>query len=415
MPARPTDDPNARIYDWNRVDAPPVPPHAVEFDDETLRDGIQSPSVRAPSIEEKKRLLHLMVDLGIQAVDIGLPGAGGAVREDVVTLAREIAGHRLPIAPNCAARTLEVDIIPVVEAAERSGLPIEASLFIGSSPIRQYVEGWTVEDMQRLTEKAVSFAVGHGLSVMFVTEDTTRAHPDALRALYTTAIAAGARRVCVADTVGHATPHGAAQTVAFIRRVADESGEDVKVDWHGHRDRALALENAIAAVFAGADRVHGTALGIGERTGNTPMEHLLVNFRLLGLIQNDLSKLIDYCTLASQMCEVPIAFNHPVIGKDAYRTSTGVHAAAVIKAMRKGDRDIADLVYSGVPAVWTGRSQVIEVGPMSGASNVVYWLMHRGIEPDEALTRDILAAAKSTDRVLEEKDIWAIVHAHAPK
>jgi len=411
---RSSDDSNL-IYDWNEIDRPTGSRRGVEFDDETLRDGVQSPSIRTPSIEEKIRLLHLMVDLGIQAADIGLPGAGGQVKDDVIALAKEIAAHRLPIAPNCAARTLAVDIEPIVDATQISGVPIEASVFIGSSPIRQYVEGWDVDDLLRLSEEAITFAVRHGLSVMYVTEDTTRAQPEALRRLYSSAVRCGARRVCVADTVGHATPHGTRNLVRFIRGVVDEVAEGVQVDWHGHRDRALALENSIAAVEAGADRVHGTALGVGERCGNTPMEHLLVNFRLLGVIQNDLSKLAEYCKLAAEACDVPIPFNHPVIGTDAYRTSTGVHAAAVIKAIRKGQGDLADRVYSGVPAGWTGRAQAIEIGPMSGASNVIFWLQHRGLEPNEAITARILEVAKASDHVLTESEVWDVIQAHTPK
>lgn len=403
-------DESQLIYDWNLVDSPPQYPSAIEFDDETLRDGIQSPSVRTPNIEEKKRFLHLIADLGIQAADIGLPGAGPAVKEDVVALAKEIADHRLPIEPNCAARTLAVDIEPIVEATQRSGVPIEASVFIGSSPIRQYVEGWNVDDLVRLSVDAIRFAIDHGLSVMYVTEDTTRANPDTLRILYSAAVDAGARRVCVADTVGHITPHGARALIRFIRGVV---GPDVKIDWHGHRDRALSLENNLAAVEAGVDRVHGTALGVGERCGNTPMEHLLINFRLLGAIQNDLSKLNEYCRLASEICDVQVPFNHPVTGPDAYRTSTGVHAAAVIKAMRAGQSFLANRIYSGVPANWTGRTQSIEIGPMSGASNVVYWLESRGVEADEALVKAIFAVAKQSDHVLTEAEVWDVIHAHS--
>lgn len=403
------------IHDWNLVDLEPSDPRPVEFDDETLRDGIQSPSVRTPTIDEKKQLLHLMVDLGIHAADIGLPGAGRAVTEDVVALAREIADQRLPIAPNCAARTLAVDIDPIVEATDRAGIPIEASLFIGSSPVRQFVEGWSLDDMVRLTETSVRYAVERGLPVMFVTEDTTRAQKETIRRLYTTAIECGARRVCAADTVGHATPHGTRALIRFLRGVVDATGERVAIDWHGHRDRALSLENAIAAVEAGVDRVHGTALGVGERSGNTPMEHLLVNFRLMGMIGNDLTRLPDYCNLASAMCDIPIPCNHPVTGADAYRTSTGVHAAAVIKAMRKGDSTLANTVYSGVPASWTGRTQSIEIGPMSGASNVVYWLQSRGIEAGEILVGEIFDAAKVSDHVLAEEEVWNIVNKHAVK
>jgi 2-isopropylmalate synthase len=404
------------IYDWNTVgDPPPRPVRPIEFDDETLRDGLQSPSVTQPSLEQRKEMLHLMVALGIHAADIGLPGAGPRMAEDTKALAKEIADHNLPIAPNCAARTLATDIQPIVDASQHAGIPVEASLFIGSSPIREYVENWSIERMLSLTKDAVTFATKHGLSVMFVTEDTTRSQPEDLRKLYAAAIECGARRLCVCDTVGHATPHGVRSLIHFVKGIAEDSGESVKVDWHGHRDRGLALENTIAAIEAGADRVHGCALGIGERCGNTAMEHLLVNLKLLGWIDNDLSRLYEYCELASLACGVPIPFNHPVIGSDAFRTSTGVHAAAVIKAMKKGHDWLANRVYSGVPANWTGRTQTIEIGPMSGASNVEFWLESHGIEPEEHLVQTIFNAAKQHSRVLKDEEILNYVQQSASR
>ncbi|MGD8413957.1 MAG: LeuA family protein [Candidatus Latescibacterota bacterium] len=415
-----TDDANTLnehelIYDWNLVDLPKGKIGPVEFDDETLRDGVQSPSIKSPTIEEKKQILHLMADLGIQSADIGLPGAGPHVKEDVVELATEIARHKLAIEPNCAARTVIVDIDPIIEAVQRSGIPIEASLFIGTSPIRQYVEDWTLDQLLKLSEDAITYAVKAGLEVMFVTEDTNRAQPETLRKIYTTAIECGARRICLADTVGHSTPHGVRQLVTFMKKVVADTGEDVKIDWHGHRDRGLGLYNTITAAEAGANRLHACALGVGERCGNTTMEHLLVNLKLMGVIDNDLSKLSEYCELVSKVCDVPIPFNHPIIGRDAYRTSTGVHAAAVIKAIKSGHQWLADQVYSGVPASWTGRQQEIEIGPMSGASNVIYWLQSRDIEPDDALVEKLFEAAKNSNRVLPEKTVWAMVKEYQGK
>jgi 2-isopropylmalate synthase len=398
------------IYDWNRSEGDDLQPlrGRVELDDETLRDGLQSPSVRAPSIEEMLRILHYMVDLGIESADIGLPGAGPHVVAQVRRLAQEIADQRLPIEPNCAARTVRQDIEPIVEISQQVSLPIEASCFIGSSPVRQYTEGWELERMLRLTDDAVSYAVGEGLPVMFVTEDTTRARPEDLRRLYTTAVEAGAGRVCIADTVGHATPAGAANVVRFIREVVDSTGEDVKVDWHGHRDRGLGAINALAAAAAGADRLHGTAAGIGERVGNTEIDLLLVNMRLLGWIERDLSRLPDYCRYVSEVTGVPLPDNYPVLGRDAFRTATGVHAAAIIKARAKGDDWLADLVYSGVPAADFGRRQLIEIGPMSGESNVIYWLRERGLEAERGLVETIFRRAKSSSRVLTDDEVMVI-------
>jgi isopropylmalate/homocitrate/citramalate synthase len=394
------------IHDWNEAgECWERPAHRIAFDDETLRDGLQSPSVRSPSIEDKIRILHLMERLGIDTADIGLPGAGAHVVADVTRLAREIAGQRMRITANCAARTLRQDITPIIEISQQAGIPIEVCTFIGSSPIRQYAEDWTVETMLRHTEDAVGYAVSHGLTVMYVTEDTVRAHPDTLRRLFLAAIRAGARRLCLCDTVGHATPTGAANLVRFALSVVRESGTETELDWHGHSDRGLAVINTIAAIRAGVTRVHGCAIGIGERVGNTPMDQLLVNLRLLGWIDNDLGALAEYCELVARTTGVPVPPNYPAMGRDAFRTGTGVHAAAVIKAFRKGHDWLADRIYSGVPAGLVGRRQEIEVGPMSGESNVVFWLEGHGITPSPERVRAVLQRAKSVDRTLTAEEI----------
>jgi 2-isopropylmalate synthase len=392
------------IYDWN-VRTPAARPDRVMLDDETLRDGLQSPSVSSPAIDRKIEILHLMDTLGFDTADIGLPGAGPHVARDVEWLAREIVGAGLAIRPNCAARTLIADIEPVAAIAQRVGIPIECCAFIGSSPIRLYAEDWTIDQLQRRTEEAVAFAVGEGLPVMYVTEDTTRAHPDTLRALYGAAIRAGASRVCVADTVGHATPAGARAVVRFVASLVAEIDPRVRIDWHGHNDRDFGVANAVAALEAGATRLHGTALGIGERVGNTAIDLLLVNLVLDGVLTRDLTRLPDYVRAVAEACGVTIPPNYPVLGRDAYRTATGVHAAALIKAFRKRDAALADAVYSGVPARLVGREQEIEVGPMSGRSNVVYWLERRGVEATEARVERIFARAKAAAGVLTEDEI----------
>jgi 2-isopropylmalate synthase len=405
------------IYDWNCAAGcfDYTTRRGVQLNDETLRDGLQSPSVTDPSIAEKLRLLHLMAELGIASADIGLPGAGPRAVRDVEALAREIAGQRLPIEPNCAARTVRADVQPIIDVSQRVGMAIEASTFIGSSPIRQYAEDWTLDRMLRATEDAVCFAVEHGLPVMYVTEDTTRARPEVLKKLYTTAIECGARRICLADTVGHATPEGVRALVRFIRQeVVEPSGEAVKIDWHGHRDRGLAVANCLAAIEEGAQRIHGTALGVGERCGNAEMDLLLVNFKLLGLHDGDMSRLGEYVALAAKACRVPVAYNWPVFGEDAFRTGTGVHAAAIVKAEAKGDAWLADRIYSGVPAGWFGMRQKIEISPMSGISNVRHWLKAHGFDgADEGLTAHVFEAAKTCDHTFSDDEVRALCEAYA--
>ena len=399
------------IYDWNRVDSPETAPRALELNDETLRDGLQSPSVIDPQIEKKIEILHLMDSLGIDAADIGLPGAGPRAVADVTRLAKEIADCKLDLRPNCAARTVVADIEPIIDISEKIGIPIEVCTFIGSSPIRQYAEGWPLEMMLTATEDAVKFAASHGLSVMFVTEDTTRAQPATIRALYRTAIEAGAKRICLCDTVGHATPDGVRALVSFIKAVIAEMQltDDIKIDWHGHQDRGLGVINSIAAYEAGADRLHATSLGIGERVGNTPMDQLMVNLQLMGYIDRDLSNLTRYCETVSAATGVPIPVSYPVVGRDAFRTATGVHAAAVIKAIRKGDDWLADMVYSGVPAKMLNREQTIEIGPMSGKSNVIFWLERKGIDVTNERVERIFNRAKQCSSVLTDEEVLLLI------
>ncbi|MFI5176033.1 MAG: 2-isopropylmalate synthase, partial [Terriglobia bacterium] len=290
------------IFDWNTANgAASIMNRRVLLNDESLRDGLQSPSVRDPSIDEKIEILHLMDEVGINALDLGLPGAGPRARADVERLAREIIQGKLKIQANCAARTLEADITPIAEVVQRTGLEIEAATFIGSSPIRRFTEEWTVDHLVRTTERALRYAVNLGLPVMYVTEDTTRADPETIKLLYTTAIQCGARAICVCDTVGHATPSGVRNLIRFvIDEVVTPSGAAVRVDWHGHSDRGLAIPNCLAALEAGADQLHGCALGIGERVGNASMDQLLVNLKLMGIIHQDLSKLKLYCQAVSK-------------------------------------------------------------------------------------------------------------------
>src|SRR6476469_379095 len=393
------------IYDWNSLPGTEfAPKQRVMLDDESLRDGLQSPSVKDPHIDEKIKILHLMEDLGIDFADIGLPGAGPRAVADVERLAREIARCRMKIKPNGAARTHENDMRPVAEISQRAGIPIEVACFLGSSPIRRFTENWTDDFLLTTTEKAVTYARSLGLEVMYVTEDTSRCDPETVKRLYSTAINSGATAIVICDTVGHATPSGVQALIRFVLdEVVKPSGQKIRVDWHGHSDRGLAVAKSLAALAAGADCVHGTALGIGERVGNTR-----IDLKLIGVspwAEQDLTKLKEYCMTVSEATGVPIPRNYPVMGEDAFRTATGVHAAAVIKAFRKGDIELANSVYSGVPSHYFGLEQIIEIGPMSGKSNVIFWLERKGMVASEELVDRIFQRAKASDRCLTEEEI----------
>jgi 2-isopropylmalate synthase len=405
-------DPTGLIYDWNLDpgdDAPPTP--RFELLDETLRDGCQSPSVLTPTIEQKIELLHLMDALGIARCNLGLPGAGERAREDIERLQREIERARLRIRGIVACRTVvDPDVRKAVELVQRTGVPVTVYAFIGSSPIRQWAEDWSLDFIVRQTRESIAFAVSEGLEVVYVTEDTTRSHPDTLRALFDTALGAGAHGLCICDTVGHLTSAGLTRLYRFVRDTLGSLGADgVTLDLHGHNDRGLSLSLALQAIELGFDRVHGCALGIGERVGNTSMDQLILNLKLLGLWPHDTRRLVEYVQLASRATGVPIPVNYPLAGRDAFRTSTGVHAGAIIKALQKGQSDLADRVYSAVPAGDFGREQEIEIGPMSGVWGVTYWLRRRSIPTDSQLIGAILAQAKASDHVLSDEEIMATI------
>jgi 2-isopropylmalate synthase len=245
--------------------------------------------------------------------------------------------------------------------------------------------------------------------VMYVTEDTSRCDPETVKRLYATAINCGARAICICDTAGHATPMGALALVRFvIAECVKPSGETIRVDWHGHSDRGLSIANSMAAVIAGANCVHGCAIGLGERVGNTQMDQMLVNLKLMGIPpwdQQDLTKLKQYCQAVSRATGVPIPANYPVVGDDAFRTATGVHAAAIVKAYHKNDVVLANTVYSGVPSHVFGLDQIIDVGPMSGKSNVLWWLEQRGIPATDDVVDRIYQHAKQSDHTLSQAEI----------
>jgi 2-isopropylmalate synthase len=408
----PSDRAAELVYDWNEIGRKGrIIPKTCTFFDETLRDGLQNPSVVDPPVEDKLAILHLMDEVGIHHADIGLPGSSKRAFEDCLRMCREVVECKMKIKVACAGRTVVGDITPMIELSQRAGVPIEVYAFIGSSPIRQYAETWDLALIAKRSAEAIDVAVKAGLSVAYVTEDTTRSRPEVLTTLFRAAIDHGATRLCLSDTVGHATPDGVRNLIHFTKSVIAGTGAaNIGIDWHGHNDRGLALENALWALEFGAERVHGTALGIGERVGNAQMELILLNMKLLGqLEEQDLTKLLDYCEAVARAVKWEIPINYPLVGRDAFRTATGVHAAAIIKAMQKGDAWLADRIYSGVPAGMFGRKQEICIGFMSGASNVNFWLNERGIAPNENLVTEILKAAKLENHILAEAEVMAVI------
>lgn len=394
------------VHDWNHEGSSPDRRPLIH--DETLRDGLQSPSVLDPELPAKRDLLHRLARLGVHAVNLGMPGAGPKALASVKALLTEIRDHRLPLTPTVAVRTVEADLKEVAEVQQRVGLPLEAGAFLGSSSVRMDAEGWDLAHLVELARNAVAFCRRQQVPVMLVTEDTTRARPEHLKAIYQAALDEGAVGICLADTCGHATPHGVRQLVGFVRREILKD-RPLRLDWHGHNDRGLALANALAAFDAGADRLHATVLGIGERCGNVALDQLLVNLALMDLWEEDLTDLPALGDRVAQLCGFQIPANSPILGRDAFRTGTGIHAAAIVKALHRGDVGLADLVYSAVPAALVGRRQEIEIGPVAGHHNVAYWLEMNGYDSNSERLERVLALAKRSRRILSEEEIRSVL------
>ena len=399
-----SDDPTLLIHDWNATPGAGGPAYgSFSLLDDTLRDGLQNAAARQPTFDEKLELLELMAEIGVACVNLGLPASSPRARDEVERLVGHIARSGLPLGVAVAGRTLDSDVQAILELSQRTGFALEGHAFVGSSAIRWAAEGWDLAEVRRRTEAAIGLLARAGIAATFVTEDTTRSHPQVLRALFRTALDAGAVRLCLCDTVGHATPGGAQRLVGFARALLVEWGAEAELDWHGHNDRGLGLPNALSALEAGASRVHATALGVGERVGNVPMELLVLNLVLDGRRPAP-ARLLAYAERASELLGCPVPSNYPLVGENAFRTATGVHAAAILKARAKSAW-IADRVYSAVPASEFGRAHEIRVGAMSGASNVRHWLEKRGIAASDALVGAVLERARASGRVLEDEEL----------
>jgi 2-isopropylmalate synthase len=398
------------VHDWSSSERALWRARSVQLLDETLRDGLQSPSAQNPTLAQKLEGLRRMARLGVSAVNLGLPSVSPAAREETRQLLRVIRDERLGLLPVCAGRTLIGDVRPIVELSQAEGVAIEVSVFVGASPIRWRAEGWDLERVSTLTRDAVALAAGAGLPVTFVTEDTTRTPPATLERLFTLALEHGATRLCLCDTVGAASPGGVRSLVSFAQGVVQKAASPVGLDWHGHDDRGLGLSNALSAIEAGVERVHATALGVGERVGNTPLELLVANLAFLRGEEPDAKALRDYAEYFANVIGVAIPENHPLVGANAFRTATGVHAAAIVKALSKGEA-LADRVYSLVPVSRFASGHDIRIGHMSGTSNVLHWLRRHSIEPSDVLVARILERARAANRVLRDDEVLAVVRA----
>ncbi|MGW4326465.1 LeuA family protein [Nocardia sp. NPDC004573] len=379
------------------------------FFDETLRDGVQAPNVRNPTLAQKLALVDHTVAVGVGAADLGFPGAGRAAMKECIEIARYIDANGYDLAQGYAGRTHVDDVGAICEVAQAVGVSVDAYVFIGVSPIRQYVEDWDLCSIARNIRDSARMCSREGVTFVLVLEDTVRCPPQLLRQIYDVAIEVGVRRVCLCDTVGAALPSGTEALIEWSMRYFVERGHVADFEWHGHNDRGLALANSLTALSAGCVRVHGTILGIGERTGNASLDQLILNSHLDQPGVYDLTALRGYCEYASEVLNTAIPNNYPAMGSDVFKTSAGVHAAAILKAHEKGDRLLEDTVYSAVPASHFGRTQEVLIDASSGASNVRHWLATNGVAEDRVLVERILRRAKRSNAPLTDELIGQII------
>ncbi len=366
-----SNDINQYLYTWNPKSSTNL--NSVRIEDDSLRDGLQGAFVRKPAIAEKKELLNLSSAVGTQVVMLGFPASSQMEFESCQQLLEHIVLEALPITPRLLARASIQDLEPIVALNRQSPIEVWADFFIGSSPLRRYIENWDSDRMIQMIQTSGHFLREQGTRFGISIEDATRTPPDELRQIIETALSVGAEILTLCDTVGEATPTGTTRLVNFVRTLVANSEQNAEIWWHGHNDRGLSLANAIAAAEASADGISGTFLGLGERTGNTPLEQFILYLHSHGSQQFKLSQLVPYCKRLAKLTSTNIPIHAPLIGKQAFATCTGTHAAAIIKARALGSQ-FEDLVFSSVPANLLGQRQTLLVGPTSGRANAQFAL-----------------------------------------
>lgn len=396
--------PEVTIHRWG-----PEIPEGKQFClvDTTLRDGIQAPGIEQPSLEQKLAIIDFDARIGIEVVDVCLPGIGGSCYKEGVECARYIAKNHPHMEIVVLARTTQSDVDATLRFSEEAGVPLSVVLFRGSSDLRLLAEGWDeqqiIDDMYDYTRLLVS----GGQKVVCSTEDTTRTRPDFLEKIFLAGKDGGAKEFCIADTVGYTDPFSVENQSRWVREKLGSAC--LGLHFHGHNDIGMAVANSLAALKGGADKIHVTWRGVGERAGNTPLEAFLGVLYTFGIEKYDLSMLVGGSQMVSEIFNRPIPVDSPLIGDAVYTTSTGIHAAGIHKAEQRGQKYLADIVYSAVPPSILGRKHTINIGPLSGRHNVERVLEKLEIPVTEKLVKALLKAAKLLNRDLSSKEIGTII------
>ena len=392
-----------QVYRW--AEAPLKGRTDITLLNTDLRDGSQASGIEAPKESDKIQMLKYMDSIGIHYADIAMPVAKGKHLQEAIAVAKAKRELGLSINLVCLARALPGDVHRAIELRDQSQTELEVIIFKGSSPLRRGVEGWaTKEDIVDPMVRAIRIAIENGLKVTAATEDTTRTEREVIKSVFCESISAGATRVCIADTVGFSDPWSTAEIVSWIKKeVIGES--QIGLDWHGHNDVDMTTANALIALGAGADRVHVTSLGIGERAGNTPMESMIENLRQHGINNYKYPLIMEYASYASKVFGRIIPPDKPIVGDLVHKTPTGIHGAGIAKAIEKGRPDLAGIIYSAVDPSIYGRHPELSIGPLSGNHNAIANLERLNIEVTQQHIQRILVLAQMLGRELSDEEI----------
>ncbi|MDE7432358.1 MAG: LeuA family protein [Lachnospiraceae bacterium] len=398
---------NKYIYEWNDdcfFD------RRIKVHDETLREGIQNLGTDI-TLKEKKAYIDSISRLPVASICLGYPASSKKIYDEIDLLIPYIQAKKSNISISCAARTTIGDIEPIARLSQKYGCNIKVNAFIGTSQIRQYIEQWDIRHICSLVREAVNYANLNGIETCIITEDSTRTSPEILKTVYLTAIESGCKNICFCDTVGYADCTGIKKLFKFVHKEIIKNNDQILIEWHGHNDRGMALENALIAALIGANMIHTTSFGIGERCGNTPLELFLLNLAVMGDIRmsDSLKMITDHCRKISELFNWQIPNNYPVWGENSFSTVSGIHAAAIYKALDM-EGNLGEKVYSFIEPSILGRHQEIKINYMSGKSNILYWMKKNMIKPDDKLVEDILKKAKTSTTPLSDETIWAIIN-----
>jgi len=374
--------------------------------DDTLRDGLQSVNLVSPNIDEKILLINYMINAGIDVITLSYPAMSKITEQESLIMLKHFTSVRAKVLPDFAARTLIKDIQPIVNLQEKTGIKVQAHLFIGCSALRQHIEKWNIEFIRDRIRESLYFAQQQNLQAVLVIEDGTRTDPTMLSEIVETAILYGAKGICIADTTGYADCAATKKIIEFTKHIVNNN--EIHLEWHGHNDRGLALANALTAIAEGIEVIHATSLGLGERTGNVPFEVLMANLFLYGCLDIDMKSVYEYAKATRKFTKALIAPNHPVVGDNVFTTATGTHAAAMYKAAQT-DCGLVDYVYSSIPAHVLGRKQQFEIGRMSGIASIVGKLIEMGLPQNHTIINEILEKAKKSNAILTQNELDTII------